>query len=674
NDPFKDYLYSWIDYKKYDKKLSHKSSVTDALLGIQSSYNDNYLGNSVIKNGIAGVLPYERNLTLDATPKLNTDDGVINKTFGTFDSLEINPEFDSTKSYKETELNEKKKEISNQIDSFIENQIDSKLIQTKNLTYSSAKYNQYLLFDSRDIPSTTEYISTGEKLSNSIGDWINTASVENIVKIEQIITDLNFDNNNLYDSENISLTGSYSDVSTKESKPAVGSLEYVNWNLQYAYDVNKKMITDTDFQKYMNPSTSTKYEDLLQISRNNWAIKHLKNKDESEDISTYIQEVAAMKHAFDYNEETKQYDFTKFKKYLVNQTSNNKKAAYVWESNEKIELIDGYKDSKVSNHFDFKPFNISNKLNPYGYTYNNSPSIDEYRNENGLWKSTTTFNSEDSLYKMVAIDKANTTNYTGFKGMQFESESSGSISTSVNDSLFGSELKVYASTPDLVDSKTSNDDIISKGTLYGFNDEEGFLKAIQSGVYNWGQVDKILNWFSDSLEIDVDHVSKTNLVRAKEQIVDIVKSEAEIFSDLYKKNENAVLVNRNTPIIQPGIQSPSYFFEVNKEQATYSSAIITQFNANDVISLFDTKKDGILNDEDNGINWSEVDNNGFLGSSDEAFFMSAFDWYSKQTSFSSTSMKNIQDRQPKVYTYDRRTNNKFGSKLSANYKEDNTSK
>ncbi len=117
-----------------------------------------------------------------------------------------------------------------------------------------------------------------------------------------------------------------------------------------------------------------------------------------------------------------------------------------------------------------------------------------------------------------------------------------------------------------------------------------------------------------------------------------------------------------------------------------TEVIISQFNHDDVVKLFDINSDGEITDADKGINVTYGDANGYLGQSFQAFIQAAYTWASTNSSFDSVAYKdmlkiqnnvNLKDtdanyeklHQLVVNTYSRPLNDAFGKDLAGNYKE-----
>ncbi|MGL4950414.1 MAG: DUF3713 domain-containing protein [Mycoplasma sp.] len=688
DNSYVDYITAWNDYKKYNKKLSTKSTITEKVNGLQDSYLENIYGKTVTKNGLAGVLPYGRNTTEDTSPTQAAQ--VVDKNFGSYQSLGVYEENNPSNVYTETGLSAKKTIIKNNIDDLYESLNTNNKIIRKNLTFSSAKYNQYLLIDVKtpEWKNTNEYSNYGSTLTNSINDWIISDDIKNTVEIEKMIADINYDNDDgsggadftMFDNEKMSLSGAYGDIATRETKPATPSntsateekSKFVDHQLQYAYDINRKLSNETKFADYLDFTGNQSYDKFLQKSLDMWTGKFITDKESIGEYKTFLNDVASMKHAFDYNEKTNEFEFKKYRQFLLNQTSNDKQASYVWTTNEKVNLIDGYKDtSSIKDIFTFKEHYISKDLNPFGYAYADS-AIPNIKESNGKWAKSVTFDESDGKYKNIPLTDGGSS-FTGFQGMQFESNVSSTLPQSIRESLFNNDLKVYDGyNVDSSSGTPSTADIKSIGVLYNQKDIDGFASSVQSNVFNWGQVNKLLNWFSDSLGLDVSHVSKVSIKTAKTQIIEIIKDGTSIPSELFDRNQNALLVNAEASLINPDASEYApYFFENDKSKGLYSTAAITQFANRDVVALFDTTNDGKIDNNDIGINWDVVATDGFLGASSEAFFMSAFEWYSNQTSYNSITYNEMFKRQEKVNVYDRRINDSLGEKLVKNYKENN---
>lgn len=683
---YEEYLSAWNEYTKTLKKTSHKDLVKEKLLASQTAYLDKIYGNSVINNGIAGVLPYTRNSTLNSDP-ISTNNGVVNKNYGTYASLDVYKPDNSA--YTEEGAQFLLNNIENTLTPRLYSKLQTQTIGMKNLTYQSAKYNQYLEIGTStpEKHSSMEYVSDGDVLNDTVATWISGDDPKNMVVIEKLLSDVNYDDsanstNNVLDPTNWALAGSYRSpfvMNAAPTVPAVGSpvaqREYVNYKLQEAFDINKKipLVFDNMAQEIKNDPS---YADIIELSRKKWASDALYNSLSSTRNNDYIKEIAALKFAFDYNEDTGVYDFTKFRDYLIEQTANYKKASYVWVTNERINLIADtapnvpYKNAAngVKELYKFKGNMITKNAGAYGYAYQGAPT--GYRTANGQWANTVTFNDSAQYFNNISLTPTGD-KFSGFSGMQFESNSSSDLNPSIKEDLFSADIRVFngydANTATTAPNRA---DIMVKGALYNIGTKDKFKDLIDTEIYSWPQVNQLSTWLNGTFGINTTGVSQTSIEQAKIVLIDLVDKHLPL--EVFARNERALLVNKNFDPIHPNASSNPAFYYDGLTTGYSNTAVFTQFNQNDVIQLFDHNGDSIIDDSDKGINWA-VASNGFLGASADAFFMSAFDWYSNQTSFLSVSFNAVIDRQSKILAYDRRINNSFGKALVQNFKEDNTS-
>ncbi|MGL4948616.1 MAG: DUF3713 domain-containing protein [Mycoplasma sp.] len=681
---FVNYIESWNAINSYDAKNSHKYTVKEKMVDIQSNYNANYLGNSVIRNGIASVLPYERN-----TNNQSSTDKTLKSDFGTYKTIDIyNPTDTGYKQYSESELSVLKEEKNKTINDLYKSLSEEQKLRQKKLTFSSAQYSQYLLLDSTPTDdgrvSSREYMGDGENVSNAISSWLSSSDTKTVIEFEKMYSDINYGKEELVD-DSLNLAGAdrNSEMPTDDSKPEVIQ-KYVNSQLQYSYDVKKKIpLIQDELTQYSDQYLE--HNDLLEVANNAWAYRVAQSEKFNEENITYLNDIAAMKKAFDYNETNGQFEFTKFRNFLYNQTSNFKMGVYTWTTTDKMKLISGYQSASPEVLYTHSSKRVSSAQNPYGYTFQGTNRIgatnsDLREKDSGIWNADTRFTTDttyDSVVKITDDDSANS--FAGFKGMQFEGNGSGVVPNEITRAIFNSNLSVYDSST--LDSTPKRDDVKIKGVLYSLGNRTEFAKVIDK-LFNWNQIFNISSWLYDSFQIDVSKVSRTNMNEAKKTLKELILNDDttvpavnHIPAEAFERNITSLVANPNASIF-PGDGNPEpYLFKSDDETGNYSTAVITQFSQQDVIKLFDTNTNGKIDSEDKGINWSVASDPqfGFLGSSGEAFFMSAFDWYTTQTTYISSSRKEIFKRQGKAVTFDRRLNDAIGKDLLDNYKENKSS-
>lgn len=681
------YITAWINYSEYLEKTKHKATVKEKILGTQTNYLTHIYGNSVINNGIAGVLPYTRNTTANASPTL-INKGIVDNTFGTYNSLNIFANGDTTKTYSEVEAQTQLNNITNTIVPTIYNDLNNtQKIGMKSLTYSSSIYNQYFLIGTQTPikNSSVDYINDGDILNSSVSAWIGLSATKDTVEIEKLVADINYvATDSIYNTNTVALGNSYTNPTTVAAAPALPTTAatdsvkttYVNWQLQNAYDQIKKIPTVTGSLKDI-ANNGTTYANLTALARNTWAKTYLANTTSGTDTYSLLKEIAALKYAFDYNETTTNYDFTKFRDYLLNQTSNYGKGAFVWQASDKIDLISGYaaSGSGIANHFTYQPNNITKNAGAYGYAYQGANNVSTYRDATtGMWKSDVTFSNKASYYNATQLEYATSGGkvFNGYLGMQLENSTSSELVGQIKTDLFSGNANVYVGYDAATATGAPQDSTIDiQGVLYNYYDRAEFVKAINTQIYSWQQVNALANWFGDTFGIDVSTISRTSISSARSELVKIAEDNTKLPDGVFTRNKNALLVNSTVSVMDPAANKAApYYYE--ESEGYYASAVFTQFNYLDVVKLFDTNKDGNITSDDTGINWDEVTNSGFLGVGADSFFLSAFNWYTNQASAKTNAYDNVLTRQGKVYVYDRRLNDQLGRVLVENYKENKT--
>lgn len=709
-DSVNNYINAWIDLKAYGTNLSHDGLVKSKLLGISNAFSlgDKNFGNKVIENGIASVQPYTRNTTEDAAPS-RENQGYVEQTFGMYNSLTIFEDLNSAQPYKFATMKTKKDLINTKVNELYTALNNISPIGMKKLTYQSARYNQYLQVGYPQIPSDYKvsdeyYVDNMDLLNEAVSSFITNKSttIKNIVDTQRSIADLrcdpaidipkdegnsnvsraaNNDKLNILDINNLALSGTYTDpttiITTEPQMPSQNDGEnkdYVNYQLQKAFDSLVKLPSVTTS---LSEIPNADFNKLMTLARNKWATPLL-NEFYSDALLNYIKEVMGIKYAFDFNEKTGKFEFTKFKNYLVQQTSNYKKAAFVWVNTEAVDWIDGYETKTIEQRFTPKTYAIAKSIDVNGYAYQGAQTVDTYKASNGKFKDTVTLNKNDSYFKTAKLTKDSATSYLGFNGMVFESTSDNAdISGDISSALFSNELNVFAgsvtndpihgnATTPLTTTPTK-EDLKKIGSMYNMGSREILAQEMEDSIFTWEAVTKANRWLNTTFDVNVDNVSMTDLAQAKKDLKNIILTEkTKIPDDLFTRNVGSLLASSNSIFNK---ELPIYFGDTNAKGSYLTQVIFTQFNYFDVVKLFDINGDDKLDENDVGINWVYAATNGFLGTSAEAFFMSAMQWYKSQSSYANTAYNKGVERQGKFETFDRRLNDLFGEALVSNWKE-----
>ncbi len=688
------------DLEKYKKNIGYNETVSQKIVDLQSSYVGKTLGNKVVENGIAGQLPFTRDVTADVIPDA-TNKGYVNKTYGMYESLKLYPDLDKTKSYTYQELGLKQQAFEQAADKvWTDLDTSSHVLKLKPLTFESAKYNQYVLLGTDNDTSTALYASDVELVSECLNGWMtgNTSKVKSMLDTQRMLSDVNGLNKEedkggattkaaapqkIFDPTNYAFEGTYSDVNTMvtaPTQPADGTdknavNKFVNYQLQKAYDERDLRSVSIDSKQYQG-QTGIPLDQIKQTARTDAITPILKDPYDNSYLEL-VKDYIGLKAAFDYNEETGEFEFTKFRDYLVQQTSNNKKAAFVWVSNELNGAFKDYNTKSINDHFAYQPVNYNNSgwIDVNGYVFQGAPKRSEYVDADGTFKFGT-FSSVSNYNNYVPVETGKQA-YTGFQGMVFQSSSTGGdIPSDATQQLFGNKVYVYQ----IADDGTINTavDPVNQGSMYSVGSRDKLAKLVESQINTWGVLQSTLQWLSGTFNCNIADVSQTDLDQAREQVVNIIKTDtANIPDSIFTRNKNVVLTAGPNDYVPAA--DKQFFGEADKVYSRITQVVFTQFNYEDVLNLFNTspQDDGtpeVLDDKDKGINWaglSNADHGGFLGTSAEAFFYCAMQWYASQSTAKSSAIKKADKRQGKVNVYDRRLNDAFGKDLVENYKKNN---
>lgn len=676
---YNDYINKFIAYVDYKNQIDHASTVKTKILELQNTntlINKNY-GNSVVSNGIGAMQPYTRDNTKNSSSVTWKNEAYVDETYGMYNSLSLFENLDGSTKFTNSGLKKKLDAVSESVNTLYTTNFASSLI-LKKLTYSSAKYNQYVLIGSQNPTSSMYYADDYEILNQTLNNWVtgNLETVKSIVQLQRSLAEINYQEiestrshssdakattQSIFDANNFALTNSYQSLTEIKATPAIptsqaNSTDFVNYYLQKSYDTIKKLSLATAELAQYQGTEALDIDGLYQLARLNWIETILKDP-YSTNALDFIQEVIGLKYAFDYNPKTNQYEFTKFKNYLIQQTDNNKKAAFVWVNEERNDLIKGYSDLTTDRKFSLKKYNAQS-TDIHGYIYQGLNNVLTNYKDGDYFKTDFTFNDNTSYYTTAPVTKGSQ-NYVGFQGMVFESSTSTDIPSDALTKMFSSDLYVYNRTDDESAEPTN------KGSMYNIGSRDNLIKEMENGIYTWDAVIKTQKWLNDSFDINTNDVRQDKLSNAREDLIKIVRdNQTKIPDSLFERNVGSVLATDSSLFNS----SSMYFGDVDTPGAVLSQVVFTQFNQYDVIKLFDTNGDSVLDDNDVGINWT-VANNDFLGTSADAFFIAAMNWYFANTSYKTTANANTDKDQPKFYTYDRRLNDLYGKDLLENYKE-----
>ncbi len=664
-----------IEYGFYEKRAD---TVKEKVLGLQKSYIGKSYGNpsyndAFITNGIVGMLPYQRNTTANQYTSAN---GVYDNVYGTYES--ITPRIISDGSlYKATVAKTKQDLYTTSAKKYLDAVNIENPLQIKVLTYVSSKYNQYLIVGNRDNKSNRYYAGVGDRINKSIGNWISSQQISNIVINQKIEAYLNSKNANV-DMSKFTFDTSIGDITSIPTSDT-NAVAFINSRLLYAYNLKQRFTTiDDTIMASMGAWNS--FQTLYDILVNSNQAKII-NGNYTNDQQTALKNLLTWLYAFDYDGDNRIYKFTKFRDYLLDKTSNNGRAAFVWASNEKINQIQNYTTATLQQQFTFKPKPFDVYKNTYGYAYQDASknAIKPVVNDgtNLLFGADVTFDTRAEYWRYASpskeISSANNS-FTGFLGMQFPGNVSSSLDSGASSLIFNSGAQFYSD-----DNRTTYG---YQGFLYNLanNRSDGMKKLNEEigKIRNNTAKQKMLDWLMDIFNINnlqIDDSKKQQIETLEQEIIQasigsefvpklIQLADLVIPDSSFQRVNKQQLVNSNVSVQQPA--NARYFGDVN---SMASQVVVTQFNYDDVVSLFDTNNDKTINADDEGINWTSVASNGFLGVSPEAFFISAMDWYFNNTLYSTSAFNEMKENQGKITVFDRRLNDLFGEEWVENYKK-----
>ncbi len=696
------YLDSYIDEKEFKKNVGNDDNVKTKMIDLQTtkfSLTNLNSGDKVVANGIAGQLPYLRN----TTATVNVDDanqGYVNNTLGMYNDLQCFAGYNKDKPFNNVNYKSLLDTFKAKADALWDSLGGDGTLIMKPLTYETAQYNQYLLLGQENDPSTNSWASDVELVSEGLNTWVsaNSSKVKDMVNTQRLMADINAKDDpdspkedkkpqkrlpsdyKFADISKYALEGTYTDlnnmVTPSPTMPSdnASAKNYVSWQLQNAYNNTLLSSVSSDAIQYQGKTGDEGfYHFAPELARNKFLSTKLKDRYDGS-VQDLVKEFIGLKSAFDYNESTGQFEFTKFRNYLVQQTTNNKKAAFVWIAKEKSKMIKGtdgfWENWSVVEHFKHRDikYGQNSTTDVNGYIYQGAPKVTEYKNADGTFKATGTFSDVTNYDNVVPVTPGGAA-YTGFQGIVTQSNGSSSLPDAAQKVLFGNKVYSFENTGGKIDASAVPTD---QGSLYNIGSRKKLIELINNGVTTFDAVYKTASWLHNTFGAPVgDIINDTKTVdQAKEKLVGLCEKDTYIKESLFTRNVNRVLSVGPTKFNQ---QNSQFFGDSTKPLSDLTQVVFTQFNYNDVVKLFDTDGNNKLDDNDKGINWTVANDasQGFLGTSAEAFFSVAMNWYMNQSSNKTSAVKRAMDNNQKIYTYDRRLNDTFGKEEVENYKKSN---
>ena len=587
-------------------------NIKSKLYAVQDSYTNKYSlpnffneNDSTISNGIAGILPYTRNITN-----------------GNYDSIGyFNKLTDNVWSFDD----HKYSALVSAVNPLVNTYVDGLNLEKQKLDPFYGVYNQNILTNNSLINESIKSV-----ISSDISDDII------ISKIEEEIAPIYNAKTNKFVIDNVG-GGLATTRPTANATPSE-TTNYINNQIANIFQkqyILKKYITDNS--NLYSDGNWNNYSQLLTIAVNDHDKNITKNQageiiiNSSERKSLY-QFILTIQYALGWNAESKTYTFEPYKNYLSNNTLNNAKASYIWLDSDYADIVKNY-GTNLDNDFGFvqNPIALTKYSNTYGYQGQTPPTV----TNNQFDGANTTLTNDSNYFNAIKTTNNATTDYTGFYGLQFESNN---------------DLPSYVSKAVFDNSLVTNDGtsiVKNSGTLYNYENRTNVVNTIET-INNFSSLEVFINELVVNFNIDTKPIfdAKT-LEEQKAQLIIQVK-DVNIIPDV------AFEVVLNKQILNPeATSSNNKFFGSPTDQNT--QIVLTQFNNADVNKAFG----------ENGINWA-IPN--LLNSSDEAFFWGLVDFANNNTSLQGEAFNNMVVNQGKVIVYDVRLNNALGSGLVEDFK------
>lgn len=657
--------YAYVDYKKYQ---TGPTTVTSKLLDAQSSYEGKWYSYSTVENGLAGMMSF--------TPSY-TSKAIVNDQLAFPSILQLVSEDNQkpTSFYQEEKLDQKWtefKQSANNYFTFLNSNSDenSNNFKLKVVTYPKFEENIFLDSDAEKQKSTDTYFTFMDALNKIINQSLSNG-FKTAVEIDKILAEID-DRIYVYDESNpsVNLVGAENKPTTI---PSTNDVNFVNYYLSNAMNKILRIGTYTNSNnvlvngQWIDKDGNANYDTLNEIATKN-ANTDIKNKYSDQSL-TFFKIILTLQYAFDWNAETGQYDFNKFRDYLYDSMSNFQKASFVWKVSDYLEAFDATTPygKEIEKDFAFKnPIRINNYVN--GYAFKDAPKI-TLSNDGFYDSSIVSLTQDNNIFNVIPIDKDGNNLYAGFKGIQFQY--SNSLETEESTSLFVDKLHI---------TDDNGATWKEQGTLFnlgegtkGKNELEKRIKSIQ----NWSQIRSSIEWFKSQFDLDVSEANKKLEEGNRNQCIEeLVKLIDQIDPNNFNRVQGLQIANSKYVDAQPN--NAKYF---GTDKTAIGQLVVSQFNKYDVVDLFHDGAGEEITEDDKGINWANASANGFLGTSPDAFFFAAYQWASADQTFASIAYNEMLDIQNNVdskdesikalavQTFSRPLNDVFGKDWASNYKE-----
>ncbi len=715
-------------YDAYFRRLNYDTfeqtpkDITNKLMTVEDSYEGKWASYSVIENGIAGQLMFTPTWPKTPTTPGDIDLNAPDRTVYFKSLLELIPmggmdqRLDPNNTFKESEfkkLTDKYNEAAEELytywnggTAFDPASTDLKgNFSLKNVDYPKYEENIFL-----QTPVETDKITPIKKETKTYTDSMTIISnkvnqefsngFKDAAQIDKILATID-DRVYTYDEgAPNSLLKQPAASTAPDSMTGSKNADVVNYWIENAITQTNRVTNFTTgsnsqlYGKWIGADGTADLDTLIKLAQNDKA-QEIQNKYSSDSLETF-KKILGYQYAFDFDTTSGEYLFTQFRDYLLSSTDNFQKAAFVWQ----VSDYDGaFTDATaygktLAEDFSFKnPIRNNNLIN--GYAYVGAPKLTVVNKDGSTPSPATgigyfdgskvTFNQDASAYNRVALKTGSTNqpNTVGFKGIQFQS--SNNLDPAISSTIFNSNMNVPGSTAGTWKEQ---------GTLFNLctdasKPETGRaeLKNRIDALNNWDQIRRAIQWFHTEFGFDTKEaydkladpsVTISDMIKILDGYVD---NDVKLPNDVFTRIQGLQVANSSIVKSQP--QNAKFFGD---DVTNKSQIIISQFNHDDVVKLFDTDHDGKITDTDKGIDTTYGDTNGYLGQSFQAFMQAAYSWASNNQTFTSVAynkMLKIQNNinlkegdtnydklHPLVVnTYSRPLNDAFGKDWAANYKE-----
>ena len=589
-------------------------SIKTKLYAAQDAYINKYSlpnffneNDSTISNGIAGMLPYTRNI----------DNGNYD-SIGYFNTLNT-----ETNTWSFNDL--KYKKLVSDVTPLANTYIDGLSLDKQKLDPFYGTYNQNILTNNELINKTINSV-IGTDISNDII----------ISKIEAEIAPI-------YDAKKNEFVTNNPGGGTPATRPIATTspseaTNYINSQIANIFQkqyILKKYITDNP--NLYSDGNWNNYPELLTKAVNDHNTNITKNQagkiiiNSSERKSLY-QFILTIQYALGWNSETKTYTFEPYKNYLKNNTLNNAKASYIWLDSDYADIVSGYGTNLIKDFaFVQNPIALTKYSNTYGYQGQTPPTV----TSNKFNVDNTTLTNDTNYFNVVKPTNQSTNDYTGFYGLQFESNNN--LPSYISTAIFDNSLLTGNATGTVKNS----------GTLYNYENRTNVVNTIKT-INNFSSLEVFTNELVINFNIDTKPIFDAKTLEEQKAALTIQVEDINIIPDVAFE----VVLNKQI-LNSEATSSSNKFFGSPTDQNT--QIVLTQFNNSDVNKAF----------SESGINWA-IPN--LLNSSDEAFFWGLVDFANNNTSLQGEAFNNMVVNQGKVVVYDVRLNNSLGSGLVNDFK------